>query len=65
MTKSSVEQTKNPLFRFFEREVMIGHNLLKKIRNDLQQLILVCRGEIKQTNYLRTLMNNLTKGRNS
>jgi len=60
--QKSVEHTKNPFFRFFEREVAIGRNLLTKIRSDLNQLILVCRGELKQTNYLRTLMNNLTKG---
>lgn len=32
------------------------------MRRDLGDMIKVCQGELKQTNHLRTLMNDLTKG---
>eukprot|EP01118_Nematostelium_gracile_P001172 TRINITY_DN1120_c0_g1_i1.p1 TRINITY_DN1120_c0_g1~~TRINITY_DN1120_c0_g1_i1.p1 ORF type:complete len:604 (+),score=181.76 TRINITY_DN1120_c0_g1_i1:243-1814(+) len=56
------ESIKNPLFRFFEREAEIGSRLLKKVRADLQDLIQVCDGNLKQTNYTRELISNLSKG---
>ncbi|KAF7729943.1 hypothetical protein EC973_003356 [Apophysomyces ossiformis] len=52
----------NPLFRFFERENQIARGLLRTIREDLASLQKVCKGELKQTNHLRQLMNWLTKG---
>ena len=58
----TAESIKNPLFRFFDRENQIGRNLLKKIRQDLNDIKLVCEGELKQTNHLRMLLNCLTKG---
>ena len=54
--------TNNPLFRFFAREVAIGRKLLGEIRQDLDQLAEVCDGTQKQTNRLRSLMTNITKG---
>jgi dynein heavy chain 1 len=52
----------DPLFRFFEREVSLGQKLLGVIRKDLNELIGVCNGEIKQTNHLRSLIGEITKG---
>ena len=51
----------NPLFRFFEREVTTGRNLLRKIHNDFATLTAVANGEQKQTNYIRSLMNSINK----
>lgn len=44
------------------RESMVGSKLLQEVRKDLQNLILVCQGDIKQTNHLRSLMAQLVKG---
>ncbi|KAI8459260.1 dynein heavy chain, N-terminal region 1-domain-containing protein [Phakopsora pachyrhizi] len=53
---------KDPLFRFFNREVQLGQKLLRIIKSDLQDLIGVCNGNIKQTNHLRALINEFNKG---
>jgi len=58
----TADSVKNPLFRLFEREVEIGAKLLKKVRGDLNDLIQVCEGNLKQTNYTRELISNLSKG---
>jgi hypothetical protein len=50
------------LFRFFEREVKMGAKLLQDVRQDLADVVQVCEGKKKQTNYLRTLINELVKG---
>src|SRR4051794_40756173 len=60
--KRTTESMKNPLFRVFERENQIGQRLLASVRQDLEDLKLVCTGAIKQTNHLRMLLNCLTKG---
>ena len=52
----------DPLFRFFEREVKMGARLLQDVRQDLADVVQVCEGKKKQTNYLRTLINELVKG---
>jgi dynein heavy chain 1 len=52
----------DPLFRFFDREVALGQKLLGVIRKDLNELIGVCNGEVKQTNHLRSLIGEITKG---
>ena len=54
--------TKDPLFRFFEREQQIGEDLLKIVKADLNNLLLVCDGMIKQTNHLRALLSSFLKG---
>jgi dynein heavy chain 1 len=59
----TAESIKNPLFRFFDRENQIGRSLLKKIRQDLEDIKKVCDGELKQTNHLRMLLSCLTKGK--
>lgn len=60
--KRTVENIKDPLFRFFEREVKMGAKLLQDVRQDLADVVQVCEGKKKQTNYLRTLINELVKG---
>ncbi|GAA5850789.1 hypothetical protein JCM8547_009091 [Rhodosporidiobolus lusitaniae] len=52
----------DPLLRFFERETSLASKLLPTIRTDLANLIKVCDGELKQTNDLRALLSDLTKG---
>jgi dynein heavy chain 1 len=58
----TAESIKKPLFRFFERECEIGARLLKKVRQDLTDLASICDGSLKQTNYTRELISNLSKG---
>ncbi|XP_066464042.1 cytoplasmic dynein 1 heavy chain 1 isoform X2 [Eleutherodactylus coqui] len=60
--KRTVDNIKDPLFRFFEREVKMGAKLLQDVRQDLTDVVQVCEGKKKQTNYLRTLINELVKG---
>eukprot|EP01116_Phalansterium_solitarium_P005286 TRINITY_DN1679_c0_g1_i1.p1 TRINITY_DN1679_c0_g1~~TRINITY_DN1679_c0_g1_i1.p1 ORF type:complete len:4594 (-),score=1709.56 TRINITY_DN1679_c0_g1_i1:318-14099(-) len=58
----TADNIKNPLFRFFEGEINRASKLLHKVRSDLAELILVCDGAIKPTNYTRALLTNLSKG---
>ncbi|XP_070577189.1 cytoplasmic dynein 1 heavy chain 1-like [Ptychodera flava] len=60
--KRSADNIKDPLFRYFEREVNLGAQLLKGIRHDLQEVLLVCETKKKQTNYHRALLADLAKG---
>ena len=57
----TAKSSNNPLFRFFEREVSIGKNLLNKIHRDLNTLKNVANGNQKQTNYIRSLMASINK----
>ncbi|KAJ3554185.1 hypothetical protein NM688_g3240 [Phlebia brevispora] len=52
----------DPLYRLFYREGTIGRKLLTQVKRDLEDVIKVCEGELKQTNHLRTLISSLTKG---
>lgn len=61
MTKQSADH-QDPLYRLFAREGHIGRKLLENVRKDLEDVVQVCLGELKQTNHLRTLMSALTKG---
>ncbi|MBN3298743.1 DYHC1 protein, partial [Amia calva] len=56
------KKQRDPLFRFFEREVKMGARLLQDVRQDLADVVQVCEGKKKQTNYLRTLINDFVKG---
>uniref|UniRef100_A0A3P8YHI3 Cytoplasmic dynein 1 heavy chain 1 n=1 Tax=Esox lucius TaxID=8010 RepID=A0A3P8YHI3_ESOLU len=56
------KRTCDPLFRFFEREVKMGSRMLQDVRQDLSDVVMVCEGKKKQTNNLRTLINDLVKG---
>uniref|UniRef100_A0A1A8G9X4 Cytoplasmic dynein 1 heavy chain 1 n=2 Tax=Nothobranchius TaxID=28779 RepID=A0A1A8G9X4_9TELE len=60
--KRTVENIKDPLFRFFEREVKMGGTMLQEVRQNLSDVVHVCEGKKKQTNYLRTLISDLVKG---
>lgn len=40
----------------------MGAKLLQDVRQDLADVVQVCEGKKKQTNYLRTLINELVKG---
>ncbi|XP_052105179.1 cytoplasmic dynein 1 heavy chain 1-like isoform X5 [Mytilus californianus] len=60
--KRTVENIKDPLFRFFEREVNSGAQLLHDVRQDLHDVMMVCSGEKKPTNHHRTMMADLAKG---
>jgi len=60
--KRTIENIKDPLFRFFEREINTGLNLLKTILFDLNDVALICEGNKKQTNYHRQLVKDLAKG---
>jgi len=60
--KRNSENIKDPLFRFFEREVNLGCTLLVQIRKDLVDIAHVCEGSKKQTNDLRLLIDDLVKG---
>lgn len=50
------------MYRLFVREGSVGRKLLIQVRKDLVDVVKVCKGELKQTNHLRTLMSSLTKG---
>jgi dynein heavy chain 1, cytosolic len=62
LLQRTAERIKDPLFRFFEREVNTGCQLLARVRADLQDVVSVCGGQIKQTNHLRALLSQLNKG---
>ncbi|XP_034246586.1 dynein heavy chain, cytoplasmic-like isoform X2 [Thrips palmi] len=55
------EPIKDPLCRYFEREVNSAVNLLRDVVCDLQVIGRVCRGKKKQT-YHRTMLSDLVKG---
>uniref|UniRef100_A0A915BJF8 Dynein heavy chain, cytoplasmic n=6 Tax=Parascaris univalens TaxID=6257 RepID=A0A915BJF8_PARUN len=60
--RRTVDNIKDPLFRFFEREINHGILLLSDVRADLQEVHAVCRGEQKQNNHTRALTSALNKG---
>lgn len=60
--KRTLDNIKDPLFRYFEREVNTGLSLLNAVRQNLNDTILVCEAQKKPTNYLRNLMSDLAKG---
>ena len=60
--RRTADNIKDPLFRFFEREVTSGSKLLMTVRTDLSNVVEVCETKRKQTNYLRNLISDLAKG---
>lgn len=60
--RRTVENIKDPLYRYFEREVNSGAKLLQDVIHDLEDVVLICQGEKKQTNYHRTMLSDLVKG---
>ena len=57
-----MENIKDPLFRFFEREVNVGARLLHDVRQDMEDVMKVCQGDKKATNHHRSMMADLVKG---
>ena len=53
LLKRSRDNIKDPLFRFFDREVKLGAGILKLVRADLRELEEICSGEKRQTNHHR------------
>lgn len=41
--RRTVDNIKDPLYRYFEREVNSGAKLLRIVRNDLNDVILICK----------------------
>ncbi|XP_055383630.1 dynein heavy chain, cytoplasmic isoform X2 [Condylostylus longicornis] len=60
--RRTVENIKDPLYRYFEREVTSGAKLLQTVISDLQDVVLICQGEKKQTNHHRTMLADLVRG---
>ncbi|OWF47212.1 Cytoplasmic dynein 1 heavy chain 1 [Mizuhopecten yessoensis] len=60
--KRTFDNIRDPLFRFFEREVNAGATLLMDIRQDLNDVSMICQGEKKPTNHHRAMMADLAKG---
>ena len=60
--RRTAEKIKDPMFRFFEREVVMGVRLVKQVRRDLQEMIDCCTGQSKMTNNLRDLIADVNKG---
>jgi dynein heavy chain 1 len=52
----------DPLKRCFEREISLCAKLVQKIHRDFDSMFQIVRGELKLTNYLRSLMLDLSKG---
>ncbi|KAL7038933.1 hypothetical protein ACKWTF_009751 [Chironomus riparius] len=60
--RRTVENIKDPLYRYFEREVSSGAKLLQTVVSDLQDVLFICQGEKKQTNYHRQMLSELVRG---
>ncbi|KFM80266.1 Dynein heavy chain, cytoplasmic, partial [Stegodyphus mimosarum] len=60
--KRTVENIKDPMYRYFEREVNAAVKLLQIVRRDLEDAIQICKGEKKQTNFHRSMISDLAKG---
>ncbi|KAF8583088.1 hypothetical protein K439DRAFT_1617791 [Ramaria rubella] len=52
---------RDPLLQSFTYEGTVGHKLLVQVWKDLNNVMKVCKGMLKQTNHLSALMNHLTK----
>ncbi|XP_037874257.1 dynein heavy chain, cytoplasmic isoform X1 [Bombyx mori] len=60
--RRTVENIKDPLYRFFEREVAAGASLLQQVLHDLRNVMLICQSEMKQTNETRAMVGSLVRG---
>jgi dynein heavy chain 1 len=58
----SQENLKDPLFRFFEKEINSAISLLTTVQKDLNDVCNICDGNKKQIKYHRQLLNDLIKG---
>ena len=60
--KRTIDNIKDPLYRCFEREINYASKLLNNVIQDLKDVVLICQGEKKQTNYHRLILNDLVRG---
>ena len=60
--KRTADNIRDPLFRYFEREVNAGMQLLADVRRDMSDAMAICVGEKKPTNHHRALIADLAKG---
>ncbi|XP_045114160.1 dynein heavy chain, cytoplasmic-like isoform X3 [Portunus trituberculatus] len=60
--RRTMDNIKDPLYRYFEREVNSGAKLLRVVKSDLNDVVLICKAEKKQTNYHRNMVSQLVKG---
>ncbi|KFD71623.1 hypothetical protein M514_05338 [Trichuris suis] len=60
--KRSVSNIKDPMYRFFEREVNSASCLLANVRQDLTDLVAIANGQKKPTNHHRELFASINKG---
>ena len=57
--KDNEQSNKDPIFRFFLKEVEAATKLLNKVRNDLKKLISMAKGEEKSTDELMDIAKNV------
>jgi len=60
--RRTVENIRDPLYRYFEREVNIGARLLTSVQGDIRDILDICEGTKKQTNYHRQMVAELVRG---
>merc|ERR1719192_1250632 len=60
--RRTAENIKDPLYRFYEREVNLGCKILKRVRSDLKDVMLICKNQKKQTNDHRMIISDLNRG---
>ena len=60
--RRTVENIKDPLYRFFEREFNLGCKILNRVHADLCDVSMICRAEKKPTNDHRAIISELTRG---
>lgn len=59
---ADADSISDPLYRFWSREHRAASSLLRTVRADLMEVIDVCKGQSRQTNHNRVLLNDLPKG---
>ena len=60
--RRTADNIRRPLYRFFEREVGLGVQLLDTVLRDLTAVKQICQGEKKQMTYHRKLISELVRG---
>lgn len=59
---STTTSVTDPLYRFWSREHRAASSLLRTVLSDIDEIVAVCRGERRQTNHNRALLQDLAKG---
>ncbi|QQP51744.1 Dynein heavy chain_ cytoplasmiclike [Caligus rogercresseyi] len=60
--RRTADNIKDPLYRFFEREVNTGLKILRIVRTDLGDVVDITENKKKQTNYHRSIIADLMRG---